>query len=229
MKSLIDTRNDFKREINSLKRFSDRTNIIQKQENGKYKGVTTVPGNKYGVKITNWQKTEMNRRIGNINRKRKTRLEKMSDIEMTDRGKRLGYTKSDIGMGKLDEVALRPLKAFTPSMTTADVKKKFKAILRESGEAYWTQKEKMLMENVIKGLKANYSAIGFKDDIEEIVSAIENMDFNEFYKKFMGESGVMEIVSPPRGSSMMDVMEQNVSALKSIWTPKKKPKKKEEE
>ena len=70
--------------------------------------------------------------------------------------------------------------------------------------------------------------------MEQLIKAIENMSFNDFYNRFMGETGVMEIVSPPPGVDLDNVMDENMNALKSIWIPnyepddkkKKKPKKK---
>ena len=79
LKNLINTRQDLKRELNALNRFSKRGSetIVEIQEND------------YGLKTTKWQRTEMNRRVGVINRKRKARLEQFSNIEMKSGGQAL--------------------------------------------------------------------------------------------------------------------------------------------
>lgn len=208
MRELIDTRQDLKRELNALRRFSQRgaEELIE------------VPENKYNLQITKWQKNEMSRRAGVINRKRKDRLDTISDIEMKSRGENLGYTKGQIGMGKADEIALKPIKPFTPAMNRRDINKRFRGLKKESQTSYWEIKELRLKQNVIKGIQANYSGL-FPDDVDEIIDAIEDMDFKEFYNRFMSESGEMEIVSPPPGSSMDEMMKINIESLKSTWVP----------
>lgn len=212
MKELIDTRQDLKRELNALKRFSRKG----------AEELVDVPDNKYNLQITKWQKNEMTRRVAVINRKRKKRYEDVSVIEVKSRGEGQGYTVGQLGMGRTDEVALRPMKVFTPKMDRTDLKMKYKALQKESREMYWQEKQLRLKQNVINGLYANYNAEEFIHDIHEIVEAIENMDFNEFYTRFMSERGVMEIVSPPPGSNAMDMMRNNVEALKSTWIPNEK-------
>ena len=207
IKNVIHTRQDLKRELNSLKRFT-------KQRGVEY---VSVPDNvDSNMKMTKWQKTEMNRRIGVINRRRKERLETIKETPVTSRGEKTGYTKGDIGMGKADEVALRPMNAFTEKMTRNDLNKKFKAIRKESSDAYWKEKEVQLKKNVMNGIEANYKGM-FPRETQMILDAIENMDFDEFYQRFISESGEMEIVSPPPGTSSEDMMRVNIEALMSTW------------
>lgn len=223
MKELIDTRQDFKRELKALKRFTDRKNVIRENDDGTFKGIVDVPGNKYNLKTTKWQKEEMTRRVGYINKVRKQKANQIFSIEMKSRGERLGYTKGQIGMGTVDENALKPMKPFFPSMSRSDLNMRFKAIMVERQTGYWMDKELRLQQNVINGLLANYNTPEFKDDIEQIVKAIENMSFKEFYERFMSETGVMEIVSPKTGDDSMDTLRINVEALKSIWIPNYNP------
>lgn len=170
MKELIDTRQDLKRELNALRRFSKR---------GAEKFVE-VDNNDYNLKITKWQKQEINRRIGIINRKRKARHDVLAQQEATYGGKGLGYTVGQIGMGKSDEVALRPMKAFTPKMTRADLKKKYKNIMKESQSMYWDLRELTLMGTYIAEMQKNFNP----EDVQDIVDAIFDMGFSEFYEKY---------------------------------------------
>ncbi len=68
LKELINTRQDLKRELNALKRFTDKNNRIGKTEDGSYEGITIFGD--YKTKITKWQEKEINRRLTNINRRR---------------------------------------------------------------------------------------------------------------------------------------------------------------
>ena len=208
MRELIDTRQDLKRELNALRRFSKRG----------AEEFTEVPDNKYNLQLTKWQKNEMSRRASVINRKRKARLDVVSDIEMQSRGKPLGYTKGQIGMGKADEIALTPIKPFTRSMNRRDLNKRFQTLKKESQTSYWEIKELRLKQNVIKAITANYQGM-FPDEVDEIIDAIENMDFKDFYNKFMSESSGMEMFYLPSGTSDEEMSRIYIDSLKSTWLP----------
>ena len=204
LRELIDTRADLTRELNALQRFTRRG----------AEEIVSIPDNDYSLSLTKWQREEMNRRVGVINRKRARRLAVLKEIEMKSGGEELGYTVGQFGMGKAEEVSLTPIKAFTPKMNRADAMKKFRHIIKESQSGYFDRKDETLRENYIKGLRTNYD----EEDIEEIVDAIEDMSFNEFYRTFQAEGGTMEFASvkPNR-------REYNgyVNQLKSQWIPNK--------
>ena len=203
LKELINTRQDLKREINALKRFSKRG----------AEEIVTVPGTDYNLKITKWQKTEMNRRIGIINRRRTTRLEELSSLEMKSRGEKLGYTKDQFGMGKATEVSLKPMNAFTRRMSQSDLKWKWKNILKESQSDYFTKKDFRLRENYIKALRENYNY----DDIIDVVDEIKSMDIKEFLNTFEEEGGTLEFAYPPNNEQY----EGYLNALKATWKPER--------
>lgn len=209
LRELIETRQDFKREINTLKRFSN-------------KGAETiidVPDNKYNLKTTKWQKEEMNRRLFKINRIREERRQMVIDLDMSSRGKKTGYKRGEFGMGRADKNALEPIKAFTPSMNRQDLNEKFKTLKREHQDKFWEKKDKQLKANYISGIKQTYNNKQYEDEVNEIIKAIEDMDFKEFYKIFEAEGGTMEIVSPQPGDSAIEKVEANLEALKSTWIP----------
>ena len=170
------------------------------------------------MKITKWQKNEMSRRAGVINRRRKEQLEKIKDLPVTSRGEKQGYTVGEIGMGRADEVSMSPTKPFTPKMDRTDLNRKFRALRKESSEGYWREKELQLKRNVMNGIEANYKGM-FPRETQMILDAIENMDFDEFYRRFMSESGEMEIVSPKMGSGSEETMRINIEALMATWCP----------
>lgn len=211
MEKLIQTRQDFKREINALKRFTSRDNVI-KGKDGNFEGLTVAPDNEYNLKITKWQKNEMTRRTAYINKKRKDRYDAIKEIEMTSRDKPLGYkleaAKESIGMGSVDRNSTEPMNAFTPSMNRTSLNVKFQNILAESQSTYWDRREQIMKATYLKTIQANFN----NADISDIVDAIYNMDFKEFYERFLSESGRFEWTYPDD-----DKEEEYAEALRSIW------------
>lgn len=206
MKNLIETRQDLKRELNALKRFTQRGS----------EEIVDVPGNDYNLKTTKWQKQEMSRRIGVINRKRKQKLKEVQETPLKSGGKELGYTKGQLGMGKEEEAALNPMNAFTPKMNRSDLNHKFKQIMKESQSSYWDKRDILLKNNYIKSLEENFNV----NDIQDVVNAINDMDYKEFKAIFDSEGKMFEFSYPPD----RDTYEQYVEHLKSIWKPNKKGK-----
>lgn len=203
LKELINTRQDLKRELNALKRFSKRGS----------EQIVEVPDTEYNLKITKWQRTEMNRRVGIINRRRKKRLEDIANFEATSRGEKLGYKRSDIGMGKATEISLSPMNAFTRTMSRKDLKMKWLGILKESQSDYFTQKDFRLRANYIKALMQNFNEL----DIQDVIEKIESMDIQEFLQKFEEEGGTLELAYPPN----REQYEAYVNAIKTTWNPKR--------
>ena len=208
LKELINTRQDLNRELNALKRFSKKGS----------EEIVVVPNTEYDLKITKWQKTEMNRRIGIINRKRKSRLEELQNTEMTSRGVKLGYTRGQLGMGRATEVALQPMTAFFRTMGNTDLKKRWKSILVQSQSDYFTKRDYQVRENYIKGLKENYDY----ENIKDVIDAIEKMDIKDFLNTFEQEGGTFEFASP---NGALDIKQAEYegyeSALRSTWLPNK--------
>ena len=208
LKQLINTRQDLKRELNALQRFSKR---------GSEK-IVDVPNSEYGLKITLWQRSEMNRRIGVINRKRKARLIELENTEMKSRGESLGYTRGQLGMGKASEIALKPMTAFFRTMGRKDLNKRFKSILVQSQSDYFTKQDFQVRENYIKGLKENYDY----ENIKDVIEVIENMDIKEFLNTFEEEGGTFEFASPNGALDLKHAeYEGYESALRATWLPNK--------
>ena len=198
LKNLINTRQDLHRELNSLKRFSKKGS----------EEIVVVPDTEYELKITKWQKTEMNRRVGIINRRRKARLEEIENIEMKSRGKNLGYTRGQLGMGKAEEVSLQPMNAFYRTMGNRDLKKRWQSILHQSQSDYFTKRDYQVRDNYIKGLIENYNG----HDIEDIVNTIQNMDIKDFLQTFQEEGGTFEFIYPDPEKE-----KEYVNYLKTVW------------
>lgn len=209
LKELINTRQDLKREINSLRRFSKRG----------AEEIVSVPESDYNLKTTKWQKSEINRRVGIINRRRQRRLEEIQDIEMTSRGELLGYTRGQLGMGKMTEISLRPMNGFTRSMGQSDLRHKWRAILTESQSDYFTKRDYDLRDNYLKGIKENYDW----ESVKDIYKHIEKMDIKEFLQRFEEEGGTFEIASPDgRIDTKAEEYKGYETALRSTWLPNKR-------
>ena len=160
----------------------------------------------------------MNRRIAGINRRRKNRLEEIENIPMASRGEDLGYTVGQIGMGKVEKIALKPMNAFTPKMTQTGLKWKFRSILTESKTEYFKESDFRLRDNYIKGIKTNYDY----EKVKDIIKEIESMDIGDFLNKFYAEGSSFEIPSP-KGTSKLKFKEYQSyeTLLRSIWLPEK--------
>lgn len=208
LKDLVTTRQDLKRELNALRRFSERG----------AEQLVTLPDNDYNTDITKWQRNEMSRRGATINRKRTQRYKDVFELPATSGGKELGYTigqqQEFIGMGKIAENELKPVNVFTPSMTRTGAHHKFRALKIENQDAFWERKEAILRENYINELLKDKFDIA---DVEDIVEHIENMPFNDFYKTFLQEGGSMEDVYPPKKGS--PEYQSQIEHLRSIWMP----------
>ena len=161
------------------------------------------------LKITRWQRTEMNRRVGIINRRRKARLDELTNLEMKSRGEALGYTRGQLGMGRATEVSLSPMNTFTRRMNRRDLKMKWQVILRESQSEYFTEKDYRLRNNFVKALEQNFNP----NDIQEITDNIMNMDIKDFLQKFEEEGGTFEFAYPPN----REQYEAYLNAVKTTW------------
>ncbi len=201
LRSMIHTRQDLNRELNALRRFSERG----------AEELVDIPGNYYSEKITKWQRTEMTRRAAQVNRNRKIRREKIFGTEATDRGKPLGYSAS-VTMSDEEMAALQPIKVFTKFQNRADINRKFKTLVNQSQSSYWNARDEALKRGYITAVRQN---LGTSAAVEEVIEHIENMDPGEFRKKFDSEGTKFEVAYPGN----QDVKMENISLLRSIWLP----------
>lgn len=208
IKELVTSRKDLQRELRALRRF---TTPGAEQ-------LVDIPESDYNLKITKWQKDEMLSRLNRINKRRKERYDIIMDVEMTSRGEKLGYTvqqfRESIGMGSVDRASTEPMNAFTKKQTRADLKAKFWSIMTESQLNYWNEREQIMKDTYIRTLLENFSS----DDISDVVSAIEDMDFETFYKAFSADSGKWESLYPTKGGKN-DNYEDYLTGLKATWIP----------
>ena len=200
LKSMIQTRQDYNRQLNMLKRFSKRG----------AERIVEAPGNLYGTKTTAWQKQEVSRLAGIVNRKRKERLDRLNLVEMMNSSGKLGYTLGQMfGMGLASKNKLSPTKAFTPSQGQADLRFKFRALINEVRSRYHLDRDQLLKDNYIRTLEQNYKA----SDISEVVSAIRKMNPDLFILKFEAKGDAFEFAYPPDSEQYQSYL----SELKGYW------------
>lgn len=205
LKNMIETRQDLKRELNALRRFSERG----------AEELVNIPDNYYNEKITKWQRTEMNRRAAIVNRNRQIRREQLFGTEATDRGKPLGYSVS-VTMSEEEKAALEPIKVFTKFQNRADINQKHKTLIKQSQVSYWKERDNALKKGYIKAIQQN---MGTSEAVQELIDHIESMDPGEFRKKFDSEGTNFELAYPGDTPNQ----EKNLSALRSIWMPEVLP------
>ena len=177
-KNMIKSRRDLEREIRTLERFS-RKNAEE---------LVYVPSGEGNVPITRWQRTEINRRKGIINRRRKEMYEKLSNLEFTYQGKNMGYKLKEFGMGTELRNAYKPFVTFSTDISNVDVNRKWKTVLSQSQSDYLSYRTNILRKNVINTIKENYK----KRDIRDVIDSINNMSDSEFLERFNRTGGNFE-------------------------------------
>lgn len=201
-KRIIGSKDALKREIKSLSSFL---------EDGA-EDLTTIPISDYKLKITQWQKNEMETRGEVINVRREELRKEIDALEMTGpRGEELGYTVGEFGMPSADAAATAPMNIFTAKQTRSDLNAKFRNILREYQDDYWDSRYYILKQTYMNTLETQYN----KNDIKDVLDSIEKMDFKVFYNKFKSSAGKFEFAYPDDNTKAGDYL----SALKSAWIP----------
>lgn len=198
IKSLIQSRQDLKRELNSLRRFSKKGND------------EIITFGDYDTKITKWQKQELSLRIREINKERKKKLKEIEKLEITQGGKPLGYKKGQVGMGRVEQIELLPMTGLTPGMNSRDVKRKYKSALYQSQSGYLNTKDEKMKENYIKGLSENFS----ENEVKEIINKIKNMKTKDFIETYYADENAKfsGLYSPNK-----DENENYLEQLKNVW------------
>ena len=202
LKSLIQTRQDFNRELNMLKRFSKRG----------AERIVEAPGNEYGSRTTLWQRTEMRRMASIVNQKRQERLDKLGLVEVLSAEGSMGYTLGQMfGMGLASRNQLQPTKAFTPAQSQTDLKQKLRMLQQESRSRYHQDRDEILRDNYTRELLRNYD----REDIQEVVDAIRKMPSDLFILKFEAKPDAFEFAYPPKKGS--EEYNGYVEELKNYW------------
>lgn len=208
LREIVTTRRDLQRELKSLQGFTQRGS----------EEIVDIPNTNNNIQMTKWQREEMSKRAKLINDKRYYRRQKLEDQPLSNQGTALGYTRGDIGMGKVEANQLKPTKAFTKSMDKYSVAEKMKHLMKESQSDYWRKRDILMRENFIKALEENFNP----KDIKDVVEQIRNMDINKFKEKLLSDPEDFNTAYPPDEEQYEGYLNQ----LRSTWIPDTKPKKK---
>ena len=208
IQELVETRGDLNRELKSLQRFTQRGS----------ENLVNLPNSYNNRKITEWQKTDMQRRANKINRIRKQRKADLEAREL-NRGKHrpLNYTRGEsVGMGSVDVNMLRPTNPFPKHMSKMGATLKMDHLRRESQNTYWRQRDTLLRDNFVNTLKENFNGV----DISDITKYIEDMDIDKFMDTFNEHPDDFSLAYPLDTKGMNDYAEE----LRSNWIPQTEPK-----
>lgn len=159
IKKSIQTRQDFNREINSLKRFLK-------------KGAEKTVVNKQGVKTTKYELNELRLKVNRINRERAKKLAEMEPN--TEKGT----------MGSIQQNALRPKKFNFESQSTKSWDKFVESVEKQALPGYWDERLKKYKENFLKGLE---NELGLSPLYEAIKEKIESMSDEELDRVYYQE------------------------------------------
>lgn len=206
LREIVTTRRDLQRELKSLQSFTQRGS----------EEIVDIPNTNNNIQMTKWQREEMSKRAKLINDKRYYRRQKIEAQPLSNQGTSLGYTRGDIGMGKVEANQLKPTKAFTKSMDKYSVAEKMKHLLKESQSDYWKKRDILMRENFIKALEENFNP----EDIKDVVEQIRDMDINKFKDKLLSDPEDFNTAYPPDEEQYQGYLNQ----LRSTWIPKAKPK-----
>lgn len=161
----IKTRADFNRTIKSLQRFSKR-------------GAEKPVENSAGVKTTQWAVNEFNIKKAVVNRKRKKLRAEIDNTDVKIGGKSTGQKRAS-----MNDVHENKLEPYTHDFETRKSQKEWekaqRAIDKQVNQTYLTEKQELMRENYIKGLRENNYLSG--EDAEEIEKYIRGVDVETFY------------------------------------------------
>lgn len=156
IKKSIQTRQDFNREINSLKRFLK-------------KGAEKTVVNKQGVKTTKYELNELRLKVNRINRERAKKLAEMEPN--TEKGT----------MGSIRQNSLRPKKFNFETQSTRSWEKFVESVEKQSLPGYWDERLNKYKENFLKGLENELGSSPLYESIKEKIEHISAEELDRVY------------------------------------------------
>jgi hypothetical protein len=156
IKKSIQTRQDFNREINSLKRFLK-------------KGAEKTVVNKHGVKTTKYALNELRLKVNRINRERAKKLTEMEPN--TEKGT----------MGSIQQNSLRPKKFNFETQSTRSWEKFVESVDKQARPGYWEERLNSYKENFLKGLENEFSYSPQYETIKEKIQAMSPEELDRVY------------------------------------------------
>lgn len=143
-----------------------------------------LPDSKFNIKLTQWQKDTMDKRLSEINEARARELKEWQETQVKYGGKEAGYQQGQARMDTGDFDEFSPMKLYTYSSTYSDMREKFKLIMRESQEGYWDARTELARINYTEKLD---SIIGNHPIGKMLLKHIKQMDLKDFKRTLKGE------------------------------------------
>ena len=165
LKENIKTRRDLNRELNSLKRFTTR-------------GSEELITNENGLTITKYLKKEVEIKVATINRLKSLRRKELNELEVSSRGKDVGYKNMETG--RIDRMQLLQPKVFNFKKKS---KRDFEHFVKglSDVEQFITMKDIILRENYLDSLYEHLGKNVYTDMIRDKIMDIPLDDFISTY------------------------------------------------
>lgn len=161
----IQSRQDYNRVLNSLKRFSNR-------------GAEEVVSNKHGVEVTKWHLKEYSIARATRNRATNKRKKELDNLEIDLPGFDKPLTRAELG--RTDSNEMRPLvDRFKTARNKKEFEKAFNTAIYQSDPNYFYIRDNRFKENWLNAARAYLQGA---DGYNELIQFVENMDPTEFYK-----------------------------------------------
>ena len=166
LKNNIETRQDFNRELKSLKRFSK-------------KGAEKPVLSKSGITTTAWEKKEVGYKVALLNRKRKAEREKAN--VSTEKGT----------MGTIENAGLKPKKYNINTIEPSSWERFKKNVEKQIKSSYFDEKKELYKQNYIKGF-INVFGGGFIVGFDSVLQKLKDMPADELVDLYYNDP-VMEL------------------------------------
>ena len=166
----ITSRQEFNRELNSLKRFSQK---------GSEK---IVEAKQTGLKVTAWERKEVGIQVAIINRERSRKRKMIEQEEATSRGQKLNLTRAQMNSIRMNELKKKPFNF--DKIKKSDWIRYKATVKKQSHPDFQSDSDIHLRENYIKGLK---EVFGDTDETKQLIEEIEKLPIKEFITKFYKE------------------------------------------
>lgn len=166
LKNNIETRQDFNRELKSLKRFSK-------------KGVEKPVISKSGITTTLWEKKEVGYKVALLNRKRKAEREKAN--VSTEKGT----------MGTIENAGLNPKKYDINAIEPSSWERFKKNVEKQIKSSYFDEKKELYKKNYIKAF-INVFGSGFIIGFDSVLQKLKDIPADELVDLYYNDP-VMEL------------------------------------
>lgn len=190
----ITSRQELNRELNSLKRFSQ-------------KGSEKIVTSKTGLKTTKWERKEVGIQVAIINRERTHKRKILESEEATSRGQSLNMTRREMNSIRMNE--LNKKKFDFDKIKKSDWERFKSTVRKQSHPNFQSEADLHLRENYIKGL---IEVFGDNDDTNSLIEQIRAMPLKDFITKFYKEqeATVDFIYDPIEAERKMKILKDDV-------------------